>query len=443
MLGWDIKGMGGLGAIGTMTNLPNSLWAATAPPPPLTTPLQETARADVAVIGAGVTGLSTAIHLAERGVTCVVLEAETAGFGGSGRNSGHIIPALGAGDPDALAAHLGAERGERMVAFLRDSADLVFDLIRRYEIDCEAVQNGWVMPAHRSSRMKDIERRYDEWTRRQARATLLDAAETEALLGTQSYYGALMLPSGGHVNPLALAHGLAWAAVKRGVRLHTGSPALSLDHGADGMWRVRCPSGQVTADKIVVATNAYTGALVPKLARTLVRIINYQVSTHPLPKAERASVLPSNVSSSDTRRDLRPFRKDHAGRLVTGATLALPIAMDRRIRPWIERRIAQVFPQIADPRLEFVWNGRIAMTPNRLPRVHEIGPGAITSIAYNGRGMAIGTAMGAALAAWATGKPADQLPLPKLEVEPLPLASALGRWAQTALLWYRRLDRRD
>ena len=83
------------------------------------------------------------------------------------------------------------------------------------------------------------------------------------------------------------------------------------------------------------------------------------------------------------------------------------------------------------------------MTPNRLPRVHEIGPGAITSIAYNGRGMAIGTAMGAALAAWATGKPADQLPLPKLEVEPLPLASALGRWAQTALLWYRRLDRRD
>ncbi|NQW11472.1 MAG: FAD-binding oxidoreductase [Alphaproteobacteria bacterium] len=426
-----------------MTAPPNSLWAATAPPPPPTAPLQESLRTDVVVIGAGVTGLSTAIHLAERGIGCVVLEAEAAGFGGSGRNSGHIIPTLGAGDPDALVARLGAERGERMVAFLRDSADLVFELIRRYQIECEAVQNGWAMPAHRPSRLKDIERRYEEWTRRQARARLLDAAETEALLGTRTYHGALMLPSGGHVNPLALAHGLAHAAVGLGVRLYTGAPALSLDRGADGGWRVRTPSGEVIADKLVVATNAYTGALVPKLARSLVRIINYQVSTHPLPAGERESVLPSDVSSSDTRRDLRPFRKDRAGRLVTGATLALPIAMDRRIRPWIERRIGQVFPQISDRRLEYVWNGRIAMTPNRLPRVHEIGPGAITAIAYNGRGMAIGMAMGAALADWAAGTPADQLPLPKLEIEPLPLASALGRWAQVALLWYRRLDTRD
>lgn len=426
-----------------MKQSPNSLWAATAPPPPVAESLRESVRADVVVIGAGVTGLSAAIHLAERGIGCVVLEAETAGFGGSGRNSGHIIPALGAGDPDALVARLGAERGERMVAFLRDSADLVFDMIGRYGIGCEAVQNGWVMPAHRPSRLKDLERRYEEWTRRQARASLLDAGETEARLGTRFYHGALMLPSGGHVNPLALAHGMAHAAIGLGARVYTGTPALSLDREAAGMWRVRTPVGEVRADKVIVATNAYTGALVPKLARSLVRIINYQVSTHPLPPEERASVLPSDVSSSDTRRDLRPFRMDRAGRLVTGATLALPIAMDRRIRPWIARRIAEVFPQISDRRLEYVWNGRIAMTPNRLPRVHEIGPGAITSIAYNGRGMAIGAAMGAALADWAKGAPADQLPLPKLEVEPLPLASALGRWAQTALVWYRRLDAKD
>lgn len=419
-----------------------SLWAATAPPPPETGELTESVRADVVIVGGGVTGLSTALHLAERGVSAVVLEAARTGYGGSGRNSGHIIPALGAGDPDALVARLGPDRGERLVSFLRDSAGLTFDLIRRYGIDCDAVQTGWAMPAHRPSRLRDLERRYDEWSRRQARVSLLDAAETESLLGSRAYSGALLMHTGGHVNPLALARGLAKAAIGQGARVFTGSPALSVSRTAEG-WRVATPAGAVTAERLVVATNAYTGALIPALARTLVRIINYQVSTHPMPDDVAARVLPSDVAASDTRRDLYPFRKDRWNRLVTGATLALPLNMDARIRPWIAERIGNVFPQIEDRRLEYVWNGRIAMTPNRLPKVQEIGPGAITSIAYNGRGMAIGTAMGRELADWVDGKPADSLGLPKIEIEPIPLASALGRWAQSALVWYRRLDARD
>lgn len=419
-----------------------SLWAATAPPPPETGELQEHLHADVVIVGGGVTGMSTALHLAERGISAVVLEAARAGFGGSGRNSGHIIPALGAGDPDALVAKLGPDKGERLVSFLRDSAGLTFDLIRHYGIDCDAVQNGWAMPAHRPSRLKDLERRYDEWTARQARVSLLDAGETEALLGSRAYSGALMMQSGGHVNPLALAQGLAKAAIGQGARVFTNSPAMSVSRSTHG-WRVTTPSGEVMADRLVVATNAYTGALIPSLANTLVRIINYQVSTHPMPDDVAASVIPSDVAASDTRRDLYPFRKDRWNRLVTGATLALPLNMDARIRPWIAERIGNVFPQIADRRLEYVWNGRIAMTPNRLPKVQEIGPGAITSIAYNGRGMAIGTAMGKELADWAEGKSADALGLPRMEIEPIPLASALGRWAQSALLWYRRLDTQD
>jgi len=419
-----------------------SLWAATAPPPPETDSLREELRADVVIVGGGVTGLSAALHLAERGISAVVLEAARAGYGGSGRNSGHIIPALGAGDPDALVDRLGADQGERLVAFLRDSAGLTFDLIRRHAIDCDAVQNGWAHPAHRAARMTDVERRHDEWTRRQARASLLDAGETERLLGTRAYHGALVLHSGGHVNPLALAQGLAAAAIGQGARVFTGTPALSVAPETGG-WRVTTPQGAVRAERLVVATNAYTGALIPRLARSLVRIINYQVSTHPMPDDVAASVLPGDVSSSDTRRDLYPFRKDRENRLVTGATLALPLNMDARIRPWIAERIGNAFPQVTDRRLEYVWNGRIAMTPNRLPRVHEIGPGAITPIAYNGRGMAIGVAMGKELADWAEGKPADALGLPKLEVEQIPVASALGRWAQAALLWYRRLDARD
>ena len=123
-----------------------SLWAATAPAGPATTSLGERIHADVAVVGAGITGLAAAIHLAERGIDVVVLEAEDAGFGGTGRNSGHIIPTIAAGDPDDLVARFGPERGERLVAFLRDSADAVWDLVRRYDIDCEAVTAGWALP---------------------------------------------------------------------------------------------------------------------------------------------------------------------------------------------------------------------------------------------------------------------------------------------------------
>lgn len=419
-----------------------SLWAATAPPPPPTSDLRESLKADVVIVGGGVTGLSTALHMAERGISAVVLEAARAGFGGSGRNSGHIIPALGAGDPDALVAKFGPDAGERMVAFLRDSAALTFDLIRKHGIDCDAVQNGWAQPAHRASRLKLLERRYEEWTRRQARAELLDAGQIAEKLGTDVYHGALFMHTGGHVNPLALAQGLAMAAMEQGAKVFTGSPALTVTREGT-QWRVTTPQGQVTADRLVVATNAYTGALIPALARTLVRIINYQVSTHPMPADIASSVIPSDVSSSDTRADLYPFRKDRAGRLVTGATLALPLNMDSRIRPWIAERIGNAFPQVQDRRLEYVWNGRIAMTPNRLPRVHSIGPGAISPIAYNGRGMAIGVAMGKELADWAQGKPDDALGLPKMEIEPMPFVSSLGRLAQAALVRYRQLDARD
>ncbi|MEO1091178.1 MAG: FAD-binding oxidoreductase [Pseudomonadota bacterium] len=421
-----------------------SLWEATSPPPPPTAPLEERIVVDVAVIGAGITGLSTAVHLAERGVDVAILEAADAGFGGSGRNSGHVIPTLAAGDPDDLVARFGVERGERLVAFLRDSADVVWDLVARHTIDCEAVQRGWAMPAHRPSRMKLAESKHRQWARRQAPVELWDRAETAANMGTDTYYGAVFLPRGGHVNPLALCRGLARAAIDTGGRLHTGSPVLRFERTDEGRWRLTTPKGEVDAEKVVVATNAYTDALVPGLAKTLVKIVNYQSATYPMAEDERASVMPSDIAASDSRRDLRPFRKDRFGRLVTGATLALPVLMDRRIRPLIEAKIRDVFPQIHDPRLEHVWSGQIALTQDRMPRVHELAPGMVTAIAYNGRGMALGAAIGKELAAWAAGELAvDTLPLPKAPVRPTPLRSLVGRWAQLVLIPYRSMDRRD
>src|SRR5690606_38504214 len=147
-----------------------------------TLPLAEEARTDVAVVGAGFTGLSAALHLAEAGIACTVLEAAEIGWGASGRNNGQVIPNLSRIDPDAIVAAVppelgGAEKGEALVSLIRDSASLVFDLIRKHRIEAEAVQNGWIQPAHRPSRMKLAESRVRQWGSRGAPVRLLSREE--------------------------------------------------------------------------------------------------------------------------------------------------------------------------------------------------------------------------------------------------------------------------
>jgi len=261
-------------------------------------------------------------------------------------------------------------------------------------------------------------------------------------MGTRSYSGALFYRGAGHVNPLALSNGMVAAAIDLGARIHDASPVLGFVR-TDGRWILQTPEGQLTADKVVIATNAYSGSFAPQLRNVFVPVMSYQCATHPLPEGIRESVMPSDCAASDTRGDMRFFRKDRAGRLVSGCALALPYGAERRAPPWIERRLAETFPQIPDRKLEYLWSGYVAITTDRLPRIHQLGPGCITAIAYNGRGVALAAAMGAAFADWAEGLAEDRLPLPLLPIAPQPAYKLVRRWANLALLWFRWKDGRD
>ncbi|MBM3573059.1 MAG: FAD-binding oxidoreductase, partial [Alphaproteobacteria bacterium] len=197
-----------------------TLWARLAPAGPRTEPLRGEERADIAVIGAGYTGLSAALHLAEAGVSVRVLEANQIGSGASGRNNGQVIPTLTRHDPRAIRAFLGEPWAERFVKLLVGSADLVFGLIRRHGIDCDAVQTGWIQPAHSPGRAELARRRAEQWHDAGAPAAFLDRDELAAMVGARGYHGGWINRSGGHVNPLALARGLAGAAMKAGARIH-------------------------------------------------------------------------------------------------------------------------------------------------------------------------------------------------------------------------------
>ena len=245
-----------------------SLWAATAPPAAPTPPLEASTNADVCVIGAGYAGLSTALHLAERGVRTVVLEAREPGWGGSGRNGGQVIPGLKY-DPDELAAMV-PERGEELAAFAGATADAVFDLIDKHRMDVPHRRAGWIQGAHNPDSIEAVRNRVEQWTRRGAAVEFLDRAAMESHLGTSQYEAGLLDRRGGAVQPLAYARDLARAALAAGATIHGNSPVESLTRGG-GRWTTRTSHGPtVTSERVVLCTNGYAGDLVPKLRQSVI-----------------------------------------------------------------------------------------------------------------------------------------------------------------------------
>ena len=415
-----------------------SLWEATAPPVPQWPVLRENIRAQVAIIGAGYTGLSAALHLAETGIDVVVLDGQAPGWGGSGRNGGQVIAGL-KDDPDALAARFGETAGERIAAFAGAAPDLVFDLIDRHAIACEARRSGWLQLAVSTATMAAIAARATQWQVRGAPVSTINQTEAARLTGATIYVGGALDRRGGTVQPLAYALGLAQAAGTQGARIFAQSPATSLRRDCGG-WVVATPFGQVTASTVIIATNAYTGALWPGLRESVVTLPSFQIASDPLPAPLRAQILPERQSASDTRRLLRYFRLDEAGRLVVGARgvfgrQTLQQALRRHLTD-----VRDIFPQAAELPFPYQWGGNVAITTDHLPHVHELAPGLLTALGYNGRGVALATAMGTALAAWAAGAPPE---LPATPLRPVRL-HRLGRLGAMATVQYMRArDRID
>src|SRR5215468_4480244 len=207
---------------------PDSLWAAVTPAGPELPELKGAQRADVVVVGGGFTGLSTALHLREAGVDVAIVEAMEPGWGASGRNNGQVIPTLSRPDPEDIVARHGAA-GERFVALLRDSASTLFDMARRYGIEAEHEQTGWVQPVHSPGRIKIAERRVRQWSKLGAPVELLSREQVRDMLGSDAWFGGFWNKSGGHINPLALSRGLAHVVLERGGRIYARSPAFRFE----------------------------------------------------------------------------------------------------------------------------------------------------------------------------------------------------------------------
>jgi glycine/D-amino acid oxidase-like deaminating enzyme len=424
---------------------PPSLWAAVTPPGPDLPALRGGQAADVAVVGAGFTGLSTALHLRRAGVDVAVVEAAEPGWGASGRNNGQVIPTLSRPDPEDIVRRHGPA-GERFVHLLRDSASVLFDLARAEGIDAEAEQAGWVQPVHSPGRMRIAERRVRQWSAVGAAVELLDRAAARDLLGSDAWHGGWLNRTGGHVNPLALARGLARAVLGAGGRVFARSPVTALEREG-GRWVLRTPGGEVRARALVLATNAYslefTEKVRPDIARQVVPVLSWQMATEPVTGNLRGTVIPGRQAMSDTHGELWFARYDARNRLVTGGALAAPFNRADRLKPYVGERLRRIWPQLGEVRFTHVWNGYVGMTRDFLPRVHRVGPDAFAWAGCNGRAVALSVALGRELAAAARGVDPETLALPFSDPRPVPLHGLARRLAPLALLAYRRRDARE
>ena len=417
--------------------MPRSLWAASAREPALGLPRFEgEARADVVVVGGGFTGLSAALHLAEHGASVALLEAAEIGWGASGRNGGQVIPGLKL-DPDELEAVFGREPGGRLADAVGGSADLVFELIARHRIDCQPLRAGWIQAAHTPAALGALERRAAQWQRRGAPIETLSADAVAARLGTAVYCGGLLDARGGAIQPLAYARGLARAAQAAGARLFERSPARRLTREG-ARWRIASAHGAFAAEHVVIGTNAYTDDLWPGLARSLLTVQSIQVATPPLGHNLAGRILAGGECVSEAKKIAVYYRRDAEGRFLIGGRGPTADVDSPAMHTALERKLARLFPEIDRSALEFRWSGRIALTLDGLPHLHEPAPGLHIGVGYNGRGIAMATLMGRMLAERVGG---GAVAFPVSRLAPIRWHALRRPLLRSVIAYYRLKDR--
>ena len=395
-----------------------NLYYDTAAAGPSTPPLDGDGRADVVVIGGGYTGLSAALHLALRGVSVVLLEAEEVGFGASGRNGGQVNPGLKP-DPDLVLKAYGADLGARMLSFAGSAPDIVFKLIERHAISCEANRSGMLRAAAHPRQVDAVRATTVQYQRLGAPVEFLARDAIARSTGTDRYHGAMLDRRGGAVNPLSYARGLARAAIAAGARLHGRTRALELKRSGSG-WLARCATGNVSAAQVLIATNGYTDDIWPGLRRSIVPVFSSIAATAPLPEKIAGAILPGGEVLWESGAITVYYRMDRARRLLIGGRGPMREIGTPADIAYILRYARKLWPALSSATWTHAWGGQLAITRDHIPHLHVPSPGVWVCLGYSGRGVALATAMGAQLA-HKVADPQAVLDMPVTGIRPLAL----------------------
>jgi len=374
--------------------------ASTKPPGPFPA-LQGEHRADICIVGAGYTGLSSALHLAEAGYQVIVLEAETVGYGASGRNGGHV--GIGQRQDQAyLEDRVGHEIASSLWSMGLEAVDTVKNLIERHRIKCD-LKHGNLHFAHKARYSDELQREVAFLNDRYGfdQVEYIPRDKLGDVIGSQAYHSALMDTASKHLHPLKYAAGLAEAAVKAGVTICERSRVVS--YGGTPVI-VKTAEGQVIADELVLACNGYIEKLEPKINGYIMPINNFILATEPLPETLAQEIIPLDTSMSDSRFVINYWKLSADNRLIFGGGENYRRGFPADIPAFVRQYMLEVYPQLANYKIDYGWGGRVAITMNRLPHFGRLQDNIWYMQGYSGHGVPTATFAGKLIAEAISGK---------------------------------------
>ena len=418
---------------------PASWYAATADALPEFAPLRGKERADVVVVGAGYTGLSAALHLAEAGMDVALIEAQRVGFGASGRNGGQ----LGSGqrmDQQGLERLVGDSDAAKLWELAEDAKDLVKSLIAKHDIDCYLAP-GIAEACFTASEVAHEHAYADHLAERYGYTHLskLDKDAMHALCPSPAYHGGVLDLGAAHLHPLRYALGLARAAQAAGVRIYERSEVTAIDEGARAT--VHTDGGQISADHVILACNGYLGGLNGKVASRVMPINNFIAATEPLGE-DSARVLTQDVAIADTKFVVNYFRLSHDNRLLFGGGESYGYRFPADIPALVRKPMTQIFPHLDNVKIDYAWGGTLAITIKRMPYLARVAPNILNASGYSGHGVGSATHAGKLMADAVVGEATGFDTMARVPATPFPGGAALRTpLLILAMTWYSLRDR--
>ena len=384
------------------TELPDSLWRSTTEPLRDFPELHEDIETHPLIIGAGYTGLSTALHAVDHIQDIVILDQAQPGWGCSGRNGGQVHPQW---KPD-LAVLKQLYPGRQFEAFIKtlgDAVELVFDLVEQYQIKCQAQRTGSIIAGKGAKAIRYLTEWSEFWEETGADVRLLDKHASTELIGTSHYDRSMLDSRGGSLQPLAYSRGLARVCQERGITIHGNSPAIRIRPNGKG-WQVSTPTGSVKCKRLVLATNGYTDDLWPGLAQTIVPVASMLTATSPLPESVASTLLPHRQPVGEYAGVPAYYRVDETNRLVFGWRGTLSGEIGSLNTTHLRSKARRLFPQIMGAEWEYDWAGYVGITSHQRAMLLKLSNNVYAGLGYNGRGVPMATMMGKQLALAVTGQ---------------------------------------
>lgn len=419
---------------------PASYYCATATGPDPFYSAQGALTCDVCVVGAGFTGLSAALHLANAGFNVILLDAHRVAFGASGRNGGQVGTGQRA-DQDVLEKMVGPTHAHDLWRLSLESVQLVRDLIADHQIDC-GFANGIIHADHRS-RFVAASHSYarklqDDYGYQNIRA--LDRAEMRNLVGSTAYHGGTLDMGGGHIHPLRFAFGLARAVSATGVRIFERSKVTHITQSSPAV--VKTDQAEISARHVVLACNGYLGNLHSKVATRVMPINNFIVATQPLSESMASDLIRNNHAVADSKFVINYFRLSDDRRMLFGGGESYGYRFPGDIAAVVRKPMLNIFPQLRDVPIDFAWGGTLGITMNRMPHFARLRGNILSASGYSGHGVAMAT-LGGKLAACAIAGQAEKFDLMASVPTPRFPGGAIMRWPMLvlAMAWFSLRDR--